>query len=174
MSNESTVTVAGYVGSEPRFFAGESDAPDYVSFRLATTRSYYNRTKNQWVDSETTWFTVKAWRSLAKNINESLTKGDAVIVHGVLDTQKWQQTDGAPRETLVIDASSVGPNLARGTAKFRPAKNNQVSAEPQRAENSHPFDNAAGSRDFDQVARSLTVTEEGEYQALNDESLTNA
>lgn len=174
MSNESTITVSGYVGSEPRFFAGESDAPDYVSFRLATTRSYFNRSKNEWVDSETTWFTVKAWRALAKNINESLTKGDAVLVHGALDTQKWQQTDGAQRETLVIDAHSVGPNLSRGTAKFRPAKASASQAEPPRRDTAFPFTHSPATTDYDAVAQQLIPAGDGEYAAINDESLTNA
>lgn len=122
MSNESTITVAGHIGSEPRYFEGEADSSNYVSFRLATTKSYFNRSKNTWVEGETTWFTVKAWRALAKNVKESLAKGDAVLVHGNLDTQRWTTQDGTNRETLVIEAVAIGPNLARGTAKFRPQR----------------------------------------------------
>lgn len=125
MSNDATITVTGHVGSEPRYFGGENGAPNYASFRMASTRSYFNRVKNTWVESETTWFTVKAWRALATNINDSISKGDAVIVSGVLGTQKWNTQEGVVREALVIDASAVGPNLARGTAKFRPSRAQQ-------------------------------------------------
>lgn len=173
MSYDSAITVTGYVGSDPRFFAGEGEAPDFVNFRLATTRSYFNRAKNTWIDGETIWFTVKAWRGLARNISDSLAKGDAVIVNGVLDTQKWSQQDGQIRESLVIEAQSVGPNLARGTARFRPqrtsASQQEKPSSPQGFEQAVP----GATTDFDQAAAALTKVGEGEYAAAHDESLTN-
>lgn len=171
MSYDSTINVTGYVGSEPRFFAGEGEAPDFVNFRLATTRSYFNRAKNAWIDGETIWFTVKAWRSLARNISDSLTKGDAVIVNGILDTQKWSQQDGQVRESLVIEAQSVGPNLTRGTAKFRPQR---TSAQQTDATESPQFETSGPARktDYEQIAESLTKVADGEYIATKDESLT--
>ncbi|MFD2841054.1 single-stranded DNA-binding protein [Populibacterium corticicola] len=177
MSHDSSITIAGYVGSEPRFFEGNGDTTDFVSFRLATTRSYFNRTKNTWVDSETIWFTVKAWRGLAKNINDSITKGDAVLVHGVLDTQKWTSPDGTPREALVIEAQSLGPNLARGTAKFRPQR--AVAAEPvpenvnlTTGEITGP--DPATDEKFEKVVSSFKQTGPGEYTATDEDSLTNS
>ncbi len=177
MSHDSSITVAGYVGSEPRFFEGNGDTTDFVSFRVATTRSYFNRTKNTWVDSETIWFTVKAWRGLAKNINDSITKGDAVLVHGVLDTQKWTTPEGLPRESLVIEAQSLGPNLARGTAKFRPQRAVPAEAVPS---NVNPdtgeitATDAATDHQFRVVVADLEHTGEGEYEVKSEDSLTNS
>lgn len=174
MSYDSTITVTGYVGSEPRFFQGGPDAPDFVSFRLATTRSYFNRAKNTWVDGETIWFTVKAWRGLAKNINDSIAKGDALIVNGVLDTQKWTQQDGVARESLVIEAQSVGPNLTRGTAKFRPNRNTAATSESTDANSGFTQSTKNDATAFDAVAQSLTPAGAGLYTSENDESLTNS
>lgn len=201
MTNEANITVTGHVGSEPRYFEGEGNTPNYVSFRMASTRSYFNRAKNSWVESETTWFTVKAWRSLARNINESIAKGDAVIVSGLLATQKWNGQDGAIREALIIDATAVGPNLARGTAKFRPVRGTLAETQSQNAQAGRDklgasarsmsegaltdtdrlgeglrvfTEHEPGSpEDLDAFVESLTETSAGVYENLNDESATN-
>lgn len=117
MSTDTKVTVTGWVGTQPKHFVSESGT-DFTSFRLASTKRYYNRAEDAWVDGLTTWFTVKAWRSMAINIAESLRRSDPVVVHGTLTSETWDSPDG-PRTTFVIEADAVGPDLARGQATFR-------------------------------------------------------
>lgn len=173
MSYDANVTVMGRIGSEPRFFMADGDAPDFVTFRMATTRSYFNRSTNAWVDGATTWFTVKAWRTLATNIRTSLKKGDAVIVHGQLDTQRWTTSEGIERESLVIEAQAVGPNLLRGVASFRSSNS---AASPASASGSQPAKMAwpgaapevpatsnSSRTDFDDAVASLRSVGDGHY-----------
>ncbi|SDC63325.1 single-strand DNA-binding protein [Sanguibacter gelidistatuariae] len=117
MSTDTKVTVTGWVGTQPKHFVSEIGT-DFTSFRLASTKRFYNRAEDAWVDGLTTWFTVKAWRSMAVNIAESLRKSDPVVVHGTLTSETWESPDG-PRTTIVIEADAVGPDLARGQATFR-------------------------------------------------------
>ena len=117
MSTDTKVTVTGWVGTQPKHFVSESGT-DFTNFRLASTKRYYSRADDTWVDGPTTWFTVKAWRAMAVNIAESLRRSDPVVVHGTLTSETWDSPDG-PRTTFVIEADAVGPDLARGQATFR-------------------------------------------------------
>ena len=117
MSTDTKVTVTGWVGTQPKHFVSESGT-DFTNFRLASTKRYYSRADDAWVDGPTTWFTVKAWRAMAINIAESLRRSDPVLVHGTLTSETWDSPDG-PRTTFVIEADAVGPDLARGQATFR-------------------------------------------------------
>lgn len=141
MSTDTKVTVTGWVGTQPKHFVSESGT-DFTSFRLASTKRFYNRAEGAWVDGLTTWFTVKAWRSMAINIAESLRKSDPVVVHGSLTSETWDSPDG-PRTTFVIEAEAVGPDLARGQATFRHTVH--VKAETPPASDSAPPDVSAPS-----------------------------
>lgn len=169
MSYDANVTVMGRIGSEPRFFMAEGEAPDFVSFRLATTRSYFNRNTGAWVDGETTWFTVKAWRTLATNIRTSLKKGDAVIVHGNLDTQRWTSSEGIERESLVIEAQAVGPNLLRGVSKFRSLNPNAAASSPNSAANAAaswpapPANSVSQRNELSAAVDSMVAKDSGEF-----------
>ena len=108
------ITLHGWVGTEVthRIASGVN----VVNFRVASTPRI--KRKGQWVDGETTWYSVAAWRGLADNVHESVRKGDAVIVHGRLRSETWKREDGQLSSTLLVDASLVGHDLCRGTSAF--------------------------------------------------------
>ena len=87
-----------------------------ANLRVASTPRL--KRDGRWVDGDTTWYSVTAWRGLADNVRDSLRKGDAVIVHGKLRTDVWERSDGQLSTTLCIDATMIGPDLNRGTARF--------------------------------------------------------
>lgn len=118
MSSDVTVTLSGFVGTTPRLFTS-AGGTDWTSFRIASTKRFLDRATGQWVDGRTIWFTVKVWRAVARNVAESLRKGDAVVVTGRLAVDEWSGPEG-PRTDLVVEATSLGPDLARGTARFTP------------------------------------------------------
>ncbi|MBI9115069.1 single-stranded DNA-binding protein [Sanguibacter suaedae] len=117
MSVDTKVTVAGWVGTQPKHFVSESGT-DFTSFRLASTKRYFDRAEERWVDGPTTWFTVKTWRGTAVNVAESLRRSDPVVVHGTLTSEEWTSPEG-PRSSFVIEADALGPDLSRGQATFR-------------------------------------------------------
>ena len=104
--NETYVTLQGWVGTdvEERVLAS---GVTVASFRLGCTPRYQR--DGVWVDGETSWFTVAAWRSLGRNVAESVHQGDAVVVHGRVRTDVWQRDDDAPKSvSWVVDARSSG------------------------------------------------------------------
>lgn len=116
-TNELTLTLVGWLGTEPRHYPGVNGATPFTTFRMASTRRWFDREKGVWADGRTEWFTVKSWRSAARNVAESLRKGDPVVVHGRLSTEEWSGPDGS-RTTLVLDAIAIGPDLAYGSARY--------------------------------------------------------
>ncbi len=117
MSSDVTVTLAGFVGTNPRLFTSEHGA-DYTSFRVAHTHRYRDQARDEWVDGQTIWFTVKVWRGVARNVSSSLRKGDAVVVTGRLRVDEWTTPEGI-RTSLVVEATALGPDLTRGEALLR-------------------------------------------------------
>ena len=69
------LTITGYVGGQPTQFNREG-MPHASSFRLASTRHYFDGRTQQWKDLPTTWITVKAYRGLSESICQSFKKGD--------------------------------------------------------------------------------------------------
>jgi single-strand DNA-binding protein len=45
-----------------------------ANFRAASTPRFYDRQANEWKDGEALFLTVNAWRQLAENTAESLTR----------------------------------------------------------------------------------------------------
>jgi len=112
--SDTFVTFHGWVGGDVTHRTAK-DVP-VANFRVASTPRI--KRKGDWMDGETTWYSVSAWRGLADNIRESVKKGDAVIVHGRLRTDTWTRDDGQVSHTLVVEASFVGHDLTRGTSVF--------------------------------------------------------
>jgi single-strand DNA-binding protein len=117
MSIDTKITVSGWVGTQPRHVVTQNGT-SFTVFRLGSTKRYFDRAQEAWVDGATTWYTVKSWRTAAVNVAESLRRSDPVVVHGTFATETWESPDG-PRTTLVVEADALGPDLTRGQATFR-------------------------------------------------------
>jgi len=117
--NDLTVTVTGWVATDPKLHVVPGGT-DLVSFRLASTSRYFDRSKNEWVDRETEWFTVRVFRAAAVLVERSLRKGQPVVVVGRLHSNEWKADTGT-RTDLVIDVITVGHDLTRGIGDFRRA-----------------------------------------------------
>jgi single-strand DNA-binding protein len=120
--SDTYVTLHGWVGSDVTY-RNPNDV-SVVNFRVASTPRL--KKGGEWMDGDTTWYSVTAWRHLAENIRDSVRKGDAVVVHGKLRTDLWEREDGQTTSSLRIEASLVGHDLTRGSSTFlrsqRPAR----------------------------------------------------
>lgn len=142
MSIQSTLTVAGFVGSSVRYSPGENGSVPYASFRLGSTQRVYDRATQAWRDGPTQWYTVKVWRHVARNVAESLHKGEPVVVTGRLSTDEWAGPDG-PRTSLVIEATALGHDLVFGFTRFVRITSSSGAAADQAAEAEPAPDEAA-------------------------------
>ncbi|WP_461030794.1 single-stranded DNA-binding protein, partial [Streptomyces sparsus] len=125
--NETMVTVVGNVATEPEFRTTAAGVP-VVRFRLATTVRRFDRERGGWADAHTSFYTVRAWRALARNLSSSVALGEPLLVHGRLRVQEGEREGGRWSDTS-IDALSAGHDLARGTSAFaRPAGSTRPTA----------------------------------------------
>lgn len=95
--------IAGYLGRDPemRFTA---DGTPVTTLSVAV---------NNW-DDTTTWFRVTAWRKLAENANQYLSKGRAVLIEGTLQSDPatggpklWAGKDGEVRASFELTAREI-------------------------------------------------------------------
>ena len=113
--NETFVTFQGWVGNE--VVHHETPQGTVANLRVGSTPRIRKRS-GEWVDGQTSWFSVTCWRGLADNVRDSIRKGDPVFVHGRLRTDVWEREDGQTSVTYVVEATTVGHDLTRGTASF--------------------------------------------------------
>jgi single-strand DNA-binding protein len=127
--NDTFVTVVGNVVDSPRRVRLQNGS--VTNFRMASTARRYDSKSQEFVDSGTLWVDIECWGDLGAHVSSSVSKGDPVIVYGMLTTHSWEGETGkrsAPR----IKGEAVGPNLRRGTAEFKryqPQRTTESAAE---------------------------------------------
>lgn len=93
------VMVIGHLGRDPEMRFTPSGRP-VTSFSLASSRSW--KTSDGERRSETEWFNVVAWGSLAEICNQYLKKGQQVYIEGRLQNRRWEDEEGNKRNTTEI------------------------------------------------------------------------
>lgn len=116
MAADNQMTITGTLVDDPELKYTPNGAA-VANMRLAWNRKQKNDTTGQWEDVETGFFSVTAWRSLAENAAESLTRGMRVIVVGRLQQRSWETPEGDKRSVVEIVADEIGPSLRWATAK---------------------------------------------------------
>lgn len=111
-----TITVAGLIATPIKHTLTEEGLA-ISSFRLASNSRRFDRASQAWVDGETNWFTVTAFRQLAVNLKASLDKGHRVVVAGRLRVREWRNGEQLGREVEIV-ADALGPDLAWGRAQY--------------------------------------------------------
>lgn len=111
-----TISVTGLVATTPRHLVTQDGLP-ITSFRLASSHRRFDRAQNKWVDGETNWFTVSAFRQLATNAAGSINKGDRILVSGKLKIRDWDNGERAGT-SVEIEAESLGHDLVWGSSAF--------------------------------------------------------
>jgi len=110
------INVTGLVATTPRHLVTQDGLP-ITSYRLASSSRRFDRSQNKWVDGETNWYTVSAFRQLAINSAGSINKGDRVIVVGKLRVRDWDNGERAGT-SVEIEAEAVGHDLSWGSSSF--------------------------------------------------------
>ena len=66
-----------------------------VNFVVASSRRF--RKKDGSNDEETTFVNCEAWDSGAETIAKWFNKGDAIVIHGSIKNESWEDKDGNKR-----------------------------------------------------------------------------
>lgn len=112
---DTPITITGNLVADPELRFTPKGAA-VANFRVATTPRVYNRDTQQFEDGDAVFLTCNAWRQMAENIAETLTKGMRVIVTGKLKQRSYQTKEGENRTVYEIDVHDVGPSLKYATA----------------------------------------------------------
>jgi len=115
MASDNQVIIVGNLTDDPELRYTPNGAA-VVKFRVAVNRRFKDEAGN-WKDGDTSYFTVNAWRTLAENVAESLTRGTRVVVAGRLQMRSWETQEGDKRTVVEIEADEIGPSLRWATAK---------------------------------------------------------
>ena len=92
-----------------------------ANFTVASTPRTFDRQTNEWKDGDALFLRCAAWRQLAENVAESLTKGQRVIVTGALRVRQFERQDGSKGTSVEMNVEEVGPSLKFATAKVTKA-----------------------------------------------------
>jgi len=112
MSNETNMTIVGYLTSDPEL-KNTSSGLAVVNITIASTPSKFDKTTSQWVDGQTLFMRATGWRTMAEQIVASMKKGDKVIALGRLVAESYKDKDGNERTATRLDLESVGIDLSR-------------------------------------------------------------
>lgn len=104
MGGLNKILIIGNVGTDPEMRYTPNGHP-VTSFRVATNRTYTTAEGER--REETEWFTVKAWRQLAEQCNQFVTKGMRVYAEGRLSSDSWVGNDGQTRFRNEITADRI-------------------------------------------------------------------
>jgi single-strand DNA-binding protein len=121
---ETPVTVVGTLVSDMRPRRVGPDGTLVLNFRVACNERRFDSASESWVDGESLYLSASCWRRLAENA-ASLVKGDPVIVRGKLRTREWTTDQGERRSVVELEATAIGPDLARCTATVHKQRREQ-------------------------------------------------
>lgn len=120
-----TLTLTGLVATIPKqIVTGNGLA--ITTFRLASQQRRFDRTEQKWVDGDTNWYTVSAFRQLATNVISSVQRGQRVVVTGRLRIRDWA-TEENHGTSVGVDADAIGHDLSWGTAQFTRSASTKVA-----------------------------------------------
>lgn len=135
------IVVRGFVATYPTLKHLPNGVP-VVNFRVASTPRWFDNATQTWKEGNTNWYTVNAFRQLARNACSSLQIGHPVFISGKLKVRSWEREDGSTGSSVEIDAHTLGHDLALGTAGFQrnvypqaPASNNAEQNQQQMSGN---------------------------------------
>lgn len=132
MANDTVITIIGNLTADPELRFTNSGVP-VASFTVASTPRTFDKQAGEWRDGEALFMRCSAWRDLATNAAESLTKGARVIVQGRLQQRSYTDKEGNQRTTIDLQVDEVGPSLRYATATpVRVANNGYQQNAPTR------------------------------------------
>lgn len=127
MAGEPTITITGNVAGDPDLRYSPSGVA-VVGFTVASTPREKDKTTDKWVDKETLWVRVTAFRDDAVNAAESLVKGSRVVVTGRLSQESWETKEGEKRTTMKLIADEIGASLKWATVTIHKPERGAVRA----------------------------------------------
>ncbi|QIN94366.1 ssDNA-binding protein [Arthrobacter phage Abba] len=116
-NNITELTITGNLVGDPELRFTPAGAA-VANFTVASTPRTFDKQANEWKDGETLFMRCAAWRALAENVAETLTKGMAVVVKGTLVSRPYETKEGEKRVSVELTVDDIGPSLKWMTGKM--------------------------------------------------------
>ena len=117
---DTLLTLTGNLTADPEYRVLDS-GQTVASFSIASCRRIFDKTTGRWEDGDKLVLRCTAWRNLADNIAESLTKGARVVAVGRLKQRLWEDENGVKRLMTELELEDVGTSLLYATAAITKA-----------------------------------------------------
>ena len=101
-----TVTIAGRVGLKKELTHFES-GKCVLNYTVAV-KAYGDKT---------TWVDCKSWNKTAEFIDKYVKVGAFVVVHGRLEKEEWQESDGLKKSKMVVVGDEVESTKMNGKSE---------------------------------------------------------
>lgn len=124
MPYENIISFTGNLAEDPVVRTTSAGVP-VAKLRVAVNRRVFVKSTQSWEDRNDGFFTVNAWRELARHAELSLRKGDRVVVLGRLVSRSWTPKDSTePRWSTEVECEELAASLrwrtwARGERAYR-------------------------------------------------------
>lgn len=112
------ITIRGRLTADPEL--RYTPAGDAVARFTVASNDRRKDASGQWVDGDTLFMPVTAWRQLAEGAADTLRKGAAVVVVGKLQQRSWEK-DGQTRSRIEMTADEVGISVRAKSSAQAPA-----------------------------------------------------
>lgn len=137
--NDTILNITGNLTADPEIRYTPQGAA-VVSFTVASTPRAYNKQTNEWEDGDTLYMRCSAWRQLAENVAESLTKGSRVMVEGKLKQRSYETKEGEKRTVIEVEATEVAASLRNATCKVARVERTAPAPRATTAPAADPFE----------------------------------
>ena len=98
------VMIIGRLGRDPEMRYTPSGRP-VTTFTVTCTRSWSSSDGERHTESE--WFNVVTWGTLAEICNQYLTHNQQVYIEGRLQTRRWDDKEGVKHTSVEVVANEM-------------------------------------------------------------------
>lgn len=137
MANETPLTIIGNVTADPELRFTQNGAA-VANFTIASTPKKFDKQANEFKDGETLFMRCSAWREMAENVAESLSRGTRVVAQGNLVSRSFQTKEGENRTVMELDVQEVGPSLRYASAAVSKNERGQQGGYQQQSQQNYP------------------------------------
>jgi single-strand DNA-binding protein len=116
VAGDTVITVIGNLTDDPELRYTPSGAA-VAKFKVASTPRSFDKESGTWKDGEALFLPCNAWRGLAENCAQSLSRGNRVIVQGRLRQRSYETREGEKRTIMELEVDEIGPSMLFATAK---------------------------------------------------------
>lgn len=138
---DTIITVVGNLTDDPELKFLPSGVA-LAKFRIASTPRVKDRESGEWKDGEPLFLSCTAFRQMAENVAESLSRGARVVVQGRLKQRSYEK-DGEKRTVFELDIEEVGPSLRYATAQVQKMQRGSGGNAPTGGAKDDPWASAA-------------------------------